>query len=215
MKIARKILKWVLLFLLIPTIYILTSFLLTAITIDRVAEQAIDDRSIFLNTNGVHLDIVIRRNELDSLVLAGLTQFPNEKYFSIGWGDENFYINTPTWAELTFQNAFKAMFLKSSTLIHVTRYRQKRLDWVEVKINKTELAKLNAFILQGFALDEHGKKIILPNKGYSESDNFYKANGNYSCLKTCNSWVNKGFKESGLRACLWTPFDFGLLGKYE
>ena len=215
MKIARKILKWVLLFLLIPTIYILTSFLLTAITIDRVAEQAIDDRSIFLNTNGVHLDIVIRRNELDSLVLAGLTQFPNEKYFSIGWGDENFYINTPTWAELTFQNAFKAMFLKSSTLIHVTRYRQKRLDWVEVKINKPELAKLNAFILQGFALDEHGKKIILPNKGYSESDNFYKANGNYSCLKTCNSWVNKGFKESGLRACLWTPFDFGLLGKYE
>ncbi|REG87882.1 uncharacterized protein DUF2459 [Winogradskyella sediminis] len=58
-------------------------------------------------------------------------------------------------------------------------------------------------------------KIILENQGYSSIDDFYKAKGSYSCFKTCNSWVNSAFKESGLKSCLWTPFDFGLMNKYE
>ena len=64
-------------------------------------------------------------------------------------------------------------------------------------------------------LNDDGTKIILKNKGYTSNDDFYKAKGNYSCFKTCNSWVNTGFKESGLTSCLWTPFDFGLLNKYQ
>ncbi|MBL4888255.1 MAG: DUF2459 domain-containing protein, partial [Flavobacteriaceae bacterium] len=47
------------------------------------------------------------------------------------------------------------------------------------------------------------------------NDDFYKANGSFSCLKTCNSWANSAFKESGLKSCFWTPFDFGLINKYK
>jgi len=56
---------------------------------------------------------------------------------------------------------------------------------------------------------------MLEGSGYGSKDDFYRANSSYSCFKTCNTWVNTAFKESGLKAALWTPFDFGLMGYYE
>jgi uncharacterized protein (TIGR02117 family) len=215
MKIAKKIFKYILYFLLIPVTYIIISLILSVITIDRKANDENFSKSIYLSTNGVHLDIVIPKQEIDSLVLSGIKHKETEDYLSFGWGDENFYLNTPTWGDLTFSNAFQAMFLKSSTLIHVTRYEQKRTDWIEIKVNEFELQKLNTYLLNTFQLDENGMKILLENKGYSPTDDFYKSKGSFSCFNTCNSWVNKGFKESGLKSSLWTPFDFGLLNKYK
>ncbi len=215
MKIGKKIRKWVFYFLLIPTTYIIIALLLSSITVNRKVNRENAEKLIYLTTNGVHLDIVFPIENIDSLVLSGLNYKRNEKYLSFGWGDENFYINTPTWGDLTFGNAFKAMFLKSTTLLHVTRYRQKPADWVDIKVNTSELQQLNTYLLNTFKLDENGKKIILENQGYSPRDDFYKAKGSYSCFTTCNTWVNSGFKKSGLRSCLWTPFDFGLMRKYE
>lgn len=215
MKTIKKILKWILYFLFIPVTYLIVSLILSAIPIERKAANTIADQSIFLSTNGVHLDIVIPKKDLNSALLFGIKHNNIENYLSFGWGDENFYINTPTWGDLTFNNAFSALFLKSETLMHVTRYEQKRADWVEVKISAAELQKLNTYLLNTFKTNEKGMKIILKNQGYSTMDDFYEAKGSYSCFNTCNSWVNTGFKESGLKSCLWTPFDFELLNKHE
>lgn len=215
MKIAKKILQWILYFLLIPITYIMVSLILSLITVDRKDNNVDLDKSIYLNTNGVHLDIIIPIKDVDSSVLSGLKYNEIEKYMSFGWGDENFYINTPTWGDLTFSNAFNAMFLKSSTLIHVTRYKDKRKNWIEIKVNQDELKKINSYLFKAFEINANGMKILLENKGYTPIDDFYKSKGSYSCFKTCNSWVNTAFKESGLKSCSWTPFDFGLLNKYE
>ncbi|WP_159019866.1 DUF2459 domain-containing protein [Algibacter sp. L3A6] len=215
MKTGKKIIKWFLYLLFIPTAYIIMALILSSITVDRKVSNENSEKLIYLNTNGVHLDIVIPIEYVDSLVLSGIKYNQNDTYLSFGWGDENFYINTPTWNDLTFSTAFKAMFLESSTLMHVTRYRQKRLGWVEIKINELELKKLNHYLLNTFEVNQKGMKIILENKGYSSIDDFYTSKGSYSCFKTCNSWVNIGFKDSGLKSCLWTPFDFGLMNKYQ
>ena len=215
MKIVKKIMKWILYFLLIPIAYLIISLILSSITVGRTVSNESSEKVIYLNTNGVHLDIVIPIENIDSLVLSEIKHSRNEKYLSFGWGDENFYINTPTWGDLTFNNAFSAMFLKSSTLMHGTRYKNERSDWIEIKVTQSELQKLNRYLLNTFEIDENGMKIILENKGYSSIDDFYKSKGSYSCFKTCNSWVNIAFKESGLTSCVWTPFDFGLMNKYE
>lgn len=194
-------------------LYIVVSLVFTAITIDRKIKNKISKKTIYLSTNGVHLDIVISKENIDSILISDLKLNGNENYVSFGWGDENFYINTPTWGDLTFKNAFRAMFLKSTTLIHVTRHITKQSGWVEIKINESELRNLNSYLRNTFKTNESGMKIILKNKGYSSMDDFYMSKGSYSCFKTCNSWVNTGFKESGLKSCFWTPFDFGLINK--
>ena len=189
--------------------------MLSLVTINSEPNQANRDNNIYLNTNGIHLDIVIPKNIIDDSLLDGIKHKPTDQYLSFGWGDENFYLNTPTWADLTLANAFSALFLKSSTLMHVTRYQQKQTDWIEVKVNDEELKILNTYLLNSFALNHNGTKNILNGQGYSSFDDFYAAQGSYSCFYTCNTWANSGFKTCGLKACLWTPFDFGLMNKYR
>lgn len=215
MNIPRKILKWFLYFLLIPICYLIISLLLTFITINREDSVIVNKKEIFLSTNGMHLEIIIPVNDLSIELKEDIEFTPDDKYVSFGWGDENFYLNTPTWGDLTFKNAFIALFLKSSALIHLTRSKQVKKSWTKVIIGASELQKLNHYLSVSFKKDENGNKIILNNSGYSINDDFYKANGSFSCFKTCNTWVNKAFKESDLKSCLWTPFDFGLLNKYE
>ena len=164
MKIVKKIFKWLFYFLLIPITYLIVSLILTSITIDRKVDNTVSDKSIYLSTNGVHLDIVVPKNNLDSSLLSGIKHKQTDNYLSFGWGDENFYINTPTWGDLTFKDAFRAMFLKSTTLMHVTRYTQKRSDWIEIKVDDSELRKLNYFLLNTFETNEEGMKIILERK---------------------------------------------------
>ena len=134
MKILKKALKFFACILLIPVLYLLISLLLTAITVNKDIVNSKSEESIFISTNGVHLDIIIPVKQIDFKLIKGLN-INDANYLSFGWGDENFYLNTPTWGDLTFSNAFSAMFLKSNTLIHLTRYNQKRSNWIEVKIN--------------------------------------------------------------------------------
>ena len=215
MKILLKILKWVLYLLLIPTGYVIISLVLSSITVNKTVSNPKDGKEIYLSSNGVHLAVVMQVNDMSNELLKGLKYRPGEKYFSFGWGDENFYLNTPSWDDLTFGNAFKALFLKGSTLIHLARYKQKRKLWVRINVTDTELSRLNQFISASFERSRNERKIILKNRGYSTNDDFYKAVGNYSLFNTCNSWVNRAFKISGLKACYWTPFAFGLMNKYK
>ena len=200
---------------MIPLGYLVISIILTYITVNNSENETDNNKLVYLSSNGVHLNIIIHQNDLDIDLKNGLEFTEDEEYLSFGWGDENFYLNTPTWDDLTFGNAFSALFLNSTSLIHFSRYRYIRNSWKAVSLSEGKLKKLNHYILETFQKDFNGNKIILHNSGYSMSDDFYRANGSYSCFKTCNSWVNSGFKESGLKACLWTPFDFGLIDKYE
>ncbi len=211
MKGVKKILKWIITLFLIPVVYLFVSLILTFIPVNNEDIDTEKNKSIYLNSNGVHLSIIIPKNQLDSKLLNGLRYFKNDNYFSFGWGDKNFYLNTPTWSDLTFNNAFKALFINSSSLIHLTRYSTTSDDWVEIKVNKNQLYKINQYIYKTFYLNPLDKKEILNNKGYANNDDFYEALGSFSCFKTCNSWVNSGLKDSNIKACLWTPFDFGLL----
>lgn len=207
---VKKIMKGIITIVLIPVAYVLFSLLFTFIPVNNV-QYSDNNESIYLTSNGVHLSIVVSKNQLNGEILEGLKYSDKDKYFAIGWGDRDFYLNTPTWSDLTFNNAYKALFLKTPTLIHITRYSTTKGSWVEIKVNQNQLNKINQYIYESFYIDAQNKKILLNYKGYSYNDDFYEALGSYSCFKTSNSWVNSGLKESGIRACLWTPFDFGLL----
>lgn len=210
----KKVKRILLVLLSLPIQYLLIAFICSFISINNNVNQNQQTRTIYLTTNGIHLDIVIPKNNIHSDLAKDLKFNATDSYLSFGWGDENFYINTPTWDKLTFDNAFSAMFLKSTTLMHVTRYQQKHTNWVPIALNNSQLSLLQEYILKTFKTAEL-KKQLLPNKGYSLNDDFYKAHGSYSLLKTCNTWANEAFKVSGLKASLWTPFDFGLLSKHS
>ncbi|MBY0427579.1 MAG: TIGR02117 family protein [Cytophagales bacterium] len=179
--------------------------------------------TIYLMTNGVHTDVVlpVRSNIIhwDSLVPFEnvLSNDTNFRWLAFGWGDKGFYLNTPTWDDLTFGTAFKAATGLSSTAMHCTYYRRVKEDaeCVKILIKDAQLAALSQYVRQSFRRDSTGKfEWIHTNAVYGKTDAFYEAIGNYSLLTTCNTWTNNGLKAADLPACWWTPLDKGLMQVY-
>ncbi len=212
---AKKILKYIGILLIFPMVYLILSLILSYISVNKNNNLTKADHSIYLVTNGIHLEIIIPKSDLYPTIIDDLKYNDQELYFSFGWGDKNFYVETPTWADLTFINGFRALFVNTSALLHVTRYPDVHNDWVEIKVNADQLRKLNVYIQKAFQLDSNNKKNLLPDLGYYKNDDFYEATGNYTCFNTCNSWINTGLKQSNIKACLWTPYDFRLLSIHK
>jgi len=198
-----KIIKWFLYYVLVKLIlligFILTSFILTNIVVNTENTGRCDEE-IYLSDNGIHVDIIIKEDT---------------DYVAYGWGSEIFYLNTPTWDDLTIKNTVKALFTHPTSVMHVTTYTGHQEDWVKVEVTHTQLENLKRLIKNSFKLDNKGKRIKFENKGYTENDEFYKANGNYSCFMTCNSWTNNVLKKSGIKASYWTPYSSGVINKYK
>lgn len=212
-KILGRLLIGVLCLLAIPVSYILIALFLSYIPVNTTPDNA--EKTIFLGTNGVHLDLILPISEIDPVLLADLNFQGSDSFLAFGWGDENFYLHTPTWGDLTLGTAVQALFLENSTLVHLSPHKTRRKEWAKIQLSRDQLRALIDYLDRSFQHTENGNKIHIPGHSYGYGDSFYKARGSYSYSKTCNTWVNDGLKETGLPACYWTPFDFALLGRYE
>ncbi|WP_018342765.1 TIGR02117 family protein [Cytophaga aurantiaca] len=178
---------------------------------------------VYIRSNGVHTDIVLPiKNELKDWSLqldskktkAGKTNF---KYVSIGWGDKGFYLDTPTWGDLTFKTAFNALFYLSSSAMHVTFFDQLKEGerCKKILISKTDYMKIVSFVESSFQVNESNAYMQIPNVSYGNNDVFYEAKGRYNLFYTCNTWTNNCLKSGGLKACLWTVLDKGFFYHYQ
>jgi uncharacterized protein (TIGR02117 family) len=207
-----RLLKLVLIFLIsIVALYFVSALIFSVIKTHPPKLNCQAEKEIFITTNGVHLDIVLPVVNIGYEFLNKFEILPGTKYVSFGWGDKEFYINTPEWKDLTFKTAFNALFLKSESAMHVTFYPNFYSSWRTLKLCDKQLDILNSYIEESFLETNRGKfqKIAVP--GYFEYDAFYEAKGSFSLFKTCNVWVNLALKEAGVETSVWSPFDFGVL----
>jgi uncharacterized protein (TIGR02117 family) len=177
------------------------------------------DIPVYILTNGVHTDIVVplRNSTID---WSREIKFSNThrkdtlaQWLGFGWGDKGFYLETPTWNDLKFSTAFRAMFGLSHTAIHATFHNKMPLGENSrlMHLSAEQYQKLVEYIKNTLQLDENRMPVyIATNANYSNDDAFYEANGSYSLFHTCNTWTNNALKACGQRACLWTPFDKGI-----
>jgi uncharacterized protein (TIGR02117 family) len=223
----KKILKYFLFsilgFITFIGLYLLSAYGLGKISVDKEASTS-EDVTMYILTNGVHTDLVmpLRNEQMD---WSKEVKFENTvskdtlaEFLAVGWGDKGFYLNTPTWGDLTFSVAFKAATGLSSTAIHATFYQSLKEgnDCVKLKISKAQYARLIEYVQNSLQKDENGHIIPIKTKAnYSKTDAFYEAEGSYSMLHTCNTWANNGLKSCGQKAALWTPFDSGIFGQYS
>ena len=173
--------------------------------------QCESKKEVFLTTNGIHLDIVIPKEDLSEELKKDLKLRTQAKYIAFGWGDKGFYLETPTWADLAFSTAFKAMFLKSESAMHITSYFKRYETWKKIEICPAQLNNLMVYINGSFKKNDLGRKILIPQSGYSNYDDFYIGNGSYSIFKTCNVWVNMALKKAAIQTSVWSTFDVGVL----
>lgn len=227
MKTIKKILKYIGLFILSLVLfiglYLLSAFVLSRVKIKAEAETK-NNIPIFVQTNGVHAEIVlpVKTKITDWSKKVPFYDTTNNdtmlQYLAFGWGNREFYLETPEWSDLKFNIAFKAIFGIGAAAIHTTFYKQitESKDCIKIYLSENQYARLTKYIENSFVINENGcfEKIIT-NANYGNNDAFYEAKGNYNLFNTSNTWINNSLKACGQKACLWTPFDKGIFYHYK
>ncbi|MEZ4938585.1 MAG: TIGR02117 family protein [Crocinitomicaceae bacterium] len=171
-----------------------------------------DLTEIFVKSNGVHCDLVLPiGHQFDWKNWIGIENYASQhaEYLSIGWGDKGFYIDTPEWKDLKFSTAFRALFMNTQTLMHLTLIDKPQCDekCKSLLIDQNQYKILVQTIKDRFIKDNQGQPILIEGKGYTPDDNFYEAHGSYSLFMTCNVWTNNVLKKIKVRTVYWAPFE--------
>jgi uncharacterized protein (TIGR02117 family) len=202
-------------------IYLACAFIFSRITIEGHKEKKAI-HTVYLMKSGIHMDFLLPIcNELkdwqeDFPISNTLCKDSSYKKIAIGWGSKDFYMNTPTWDDLTLKIFLISNFGLGSSAIHVKYYTDTLPEdskTVSLNLSDNQYKKLVKYIENSLKRSGTTKSsFILPKnpKVLSKNDAYYDAKQNYSLLFTCNSWINNGLKASGQKACLWTPYSQGI-----
>jgi uncharacterized protein (TIGR02117 family) len=222
---AFRLLKYLFLgFVGIVLFYLIVAFVLSRFSIEGIEEENSTIEIAIVNT-GVHTDFVLPKK---NLVVNWDTLFPIENtlkkdtslnFIAIGWGDRNFFLNTPTWDDLTVNTAVNAALGLGEAALHINYHQEipTSHEHKRIYISENQYRKLVNYILENTVLQGNKpKKITPPIPSILQSnDTYYEAPGSYGLFYTCNTFVNQGLIASGKRAALWTPFAGGIFDHYE
>lgn len=177
------------------------------------ASEPEDGVLLYACDNGVHTDLIVPAvaDGADWRALFGQAAFmaPVEAYDHIGfgWGSRDFYINTPTWADLDIATALKSV-LWDETVLHV-EYLPEPVDRENCRpwrADPASYARIAGFIRGTLRLS--GERPVQAAPGYGARDAFFVADGQYTILETCNQWTGRALSLAGAPVAPWTPYSF-------
>ena len=178
------------------------------------------DLKICIANTGIHSNIIVptENNVFDwhkYLSIDAITIEPAKdyNYLSFGWGDRDFYMLTPTLANVKFSTTFKALFFPNNqSVLYVQGYQEipDNLDVKCVKVSKTDYLHLIEFIQATFQVDAKGRIIRIGN-GHTANAGFYAAVGSYSILRDCNSWTAEGLRKADVNTPLWDGLSSAIM----
>jgi uncharacterized protein (TIGR02117 family) len=221
----RRSFRWILLALLVPfaalALYVLAALVGALVPRNAGWQEPPEGVLIWVRTNGVHADVVLpaQASGVDWYALLPPAHIPEpalaQGWVGIGWGQREFYLHTPTWADLTVRTAVRAL-AGGETLMHVTHLpRPSPNRWYRpVRVEPERYRRLAIAIAADFERDAAGQPIPLIGAGYSEYDVFYEAHGSYHAFRTSNQWTGEMLAIAGVTIGVWTPFEQSILWRF-
>jgi len=196
-------------------LYLATAEVAMRIPVHPDADPDGGEVDVYLVTNGVHVSVWLptTRPERDwSRWLPPEVPAHPGGYVAFGWGDHDFYLEVPTWDDLTAGVALRGAFWPTRSAMRATAHFGPPVAGEHVhrvSLGPERYQDLVEFVERGFELDGSGEPILLAAPGYGTSDRFFEGRGSYHLFRTCNTWANGAVKAMGQRAALWTPFERG------
>lgn len=173
---------------------------------------------IHVVSHGWHSGIALSRDALTasagrqglSKLAAVLDRFSAFAVLEIGWGDERFYQETPTAADVNVKSALRALFQPGNrAVLHVVGLDRtapqvfRRSEILAIRLSEAGLDRLARHVDAAIAPDAEGRPREIGQGLYGPSL-FYAATGTFSILQVCNHWVGRGLAEAGLPYA-WLP----------
>lgn len=205
--------RLILALLAIPLGYAALALLLGLIPANAGWREAPAGVTIFVSSNGVHtaIGVPLVTAEMDWRPLAPASHIRDPAlpatHIFIGYGHRDFYLETPSWSQLSLATAADAAFGDGPALLHVEHVAAPA-ETPEVRaitLAPDAYRRLVANILPRFRRDADGRAIPLLGRGYGAHDVFYEAEGGFNALYNCNEWTGRALRAAGVRMGLWTP----------
>ena len=180
--------------------------------------------TIFVRTNGVHTWIMVPKvtPEMDWRPYVPGAHLADPRWgagdhVAFGYGNRSFYLETPTWGDLTMKNAFLAAFGQGRSLVHADHDHQPQPNDYQkpLTLRRDEYLRLLEFLRASFQRDANGRTIPLLGRGYAGSDMFYEAVGPYSAYYTCNEWTGDALRTAGVKMGIWTPLSGSIMDRLD
>lgn len=160
--------------------------------------------TIHLVEHGWHAGIVIARADIAPLGWDVLADFPDARFFEVGWGDADYYQADDPGLGTTL----KAGLWPTESVLHVAAFHDPpaevfaRRTVIRISVSGEGLEALLAFIRRHHARGEAGALIPLGSGLYGDRSRFYAAEGRYHGLNNSNVWAARGLEEAG---CTMAP----------
>jgi len=147
----------------------------------------------------LHTGFVVPAGAIQSQLPQLYERFADTPYLEFGWGDREYY----QAEEITSGLTMRAIFLPTESVVRAVAV-QERPD-IHFADNELEILCLDSrqyslligFIEHSFYKDIDGN--IKNSKDGADGDSqFYKGEGHYYLMNTCNSWTARGLKSAGL-----------------
>ncbi len=130
------------------------------------------------------------------------------RYLKFGWGDRDFYMNTPSWSQVKISSALRSLFMPGNpAALYVEGYselpKEQNVELRCIGVNPTDYLQLINFIKASFQLGAQGHPIRIQDSS-SATSGFYEATGHYSILRTCNTWAADGLDAATIQTPVWS-----------
>jgi uncharacterized protein (TIGR02117 family) len=145
-----------------------------------------------------HTGIVFNVEDVNPQIWPEIERYQRFNFIDTGWGDEKFYQADGNPVLL----GARAMLWPTRSVLQVfafsTRLRSaygpdSRI--LRIPVTARQLDELTRFVAETYIRDDDGN--IMPSTVYGESRYYFRAAGKYHLFRTCNTWVAKGFRQSG------------------
>lgn len=212
----RRFLKWLLLSLLALPVAVAALYLATMRNGDAALYPPPGNQArfpVYLADHGYHAGLILRRSELerfslmldDKVLAALLARYQAYEWVEIGWGDEQFYRFAPDISHVTLTMAFSALSgSNDSTVLHVVGLNRdpqamfRKSDIQRIDLSERGVENVLRGVASTFAVDAAGDPVEL-GKGIYGPSLFYRAQGHYSLINTCNTWLGDLMASAGLK----------------
>jgi uncharacterized protein (TIGR02117 family) len=207
-----------------PFVYFLAALIYGVAPANPWWREAREGVTIFVRTNGVHTWIMVPKvtAEMDWRPWVPGDHLKDPRWgagshVAFGYGNRTFYLETPTWGDLTMKNAFLAACGRGRSLVHADHDHAPMPDDYQrpIRLGREEYRRLVEFLRFAFQRDSQGRTMPLLGRGYGGSDMFYEAVGPYSAIYTCNEWTGRALRHAGVRTGLWTPLSQSIMWRLD
>lgn len=155
--------------------------------------------------HGWHAGIVIHRDDIAPGSWGVPEDFPEARYFEVGWGDADYYqADDPGLGTL-----LKAGLWPTESVLHVAAFRDPPAEAfphrtvIRIPVSAEGLEALLAFVRSEHARDDDTEAVIPLGSGlYGDGSRFYAAQTRYHVFNNCNHWAARALREAG---CAMAP----------